>query len=445
MNQAHPPTALAPTDEAASQFSILNATWALFLGLGFLMMGNGLQSSLVGLRAESEGFGTTVSGIVMSFYFVGFLFGTRVANKALQNVGHIRVFAALASIASSSLLVYALAVNPITWGLMRFASGVCFAGLYVVVEGWLNDMATNNNRGRILAVYMVISIGGVGFGQLFLNTGNSGGADLFIVSSVLVSLALVPVALSNASAPPVRINPTLPLGEIWKIVPTGLTTSFMGGIAAGTLFGMGAVYASAEGLSPGAVGIFMLMPMIGGVAFQFPIGLLSDRVSRRAVIFAVAVAGVLIPGALRLTEAGSLASLGLMILMGGVMFPMYSLGVAYSNDWLPREQIVGAAGQLVFTNGLGAVLGPFIASAFIAWLGNSGFFVALALPHAALATYVGYRLISKDAMPVEDQGDFVPFPSRASAVAAQLLVRRPRRPALPIPKRRKHDGSGVGG
>ena len=439
MTETHAPT--APTDESSSQFSILNATWALFLGLGFLMMGNGLQSSLVGLRAESEGFGTTVAGIVMAFFFVGFLFGTRVATKALQNVGHIRVFAALASIASSSVLVYALAVNPITWGLMRFASGVCFAGLYVVVEGWLNDMATNANRGRIMAVYMVISIGGVGVGQLFLGAGNSGGADLFIVSSVLVSLALVPVALSNASAPPVRVNATLPLKEIWEIVPTGLTTSFMGGIAAGALFGMGAVYASAEGLSPGAVGLFMLMPMIGGVIFQFPIGMVSDRVSRRAVIFAVAIAGVVIPAVLRLTEAGSLQSLGLMVLMGGVMFPMYSLGIAYSNDWLPREKIVGAAGQLVFTNGLGAVLGPFIASVFITWLGNSGFFVALALPHAALVVYVGYRLIVKDAMPVEEQGDFVPFPSRASAVAAQLLVRRPRRPAIPIPKRRKNDNA----
>ena len=441
MTRAQTSTAPSTTDESSSQFSILNATWALFLGLGFLMMGNGLQSSLVGLRAESEGFGTTVAGIVMSFYFVGFLFGTRVANRALQNVGHIRVFSALASIASSSVLVYALAVNPFTWALMRFASGICFAGLYVVVEGWLNDMATNTNRGRILAVYMVISIGGVGFGQLFLSAGNSGGADLFIVSSVLVSLALVPVALSNASAPPVRVNPTLPLADIWKIVPTGLTTSFMGGITAGILFGMGAVYASAEGLSPGAVGLFMLMPMIGGVVFQFPIGMLSDRVSRRAVIFAVAILGILVPAALRLTEAGSTASLGLMVLMGGVIFPMYSLGIAYSNDWLPREKIVGAAGQLVFTNGLGAVLGPFIASVFIAWLGNSGFFVALALPHAALALYVGYRMIVRDAMPVDEQGHFVPFPSRASGVAAQLLVRRPRRPAIPIPKRRKNDSS----
>ena len=443
MTQAQAPTEPSSHEESASQFSILNATWALFLGLGFLMMGNGLQSSLVGLRAESEGFGTTVAGIVMAFYFIGFLFGTRVANKALQNVGHIRVFAALASIASSSVLVYALAVNPVTWALMRFATGICFAGLYVVVEGWLNDMATNANRGRILAVYMVISIGGVGFGQLFLNTGDSRGADLFIVSSVLVSLALVPVSLSNASAPPVRVNSTIPLGEIWKIVPTGLTTSFMGGIAAGVLFGMGAVYASAEGLSPGAVGLFMLMPMIGGVVFQFPIGMLSDRISRRTVIFAVAVTGVLVPAALRLSEAGSLQSLVLMILMGGVMFPMYSLGVAYSNDWLPAEKIVGAAGQLVFTNGLGAVSGPFLASAFIAWFGNNGFFVALALPHALLTLYVGYRMIAKDALPIDEQSDFVPFPSRASAVAAQLLIRRPRRPTIPIPKRRKNDRTGV--
>ncbi len=391
------------------------------------MMGNGLQSSLVGLRAESEGFGTTVTGIVMSFYFVGFLFGTRVANKALQNVGHIRVFSALASIASSSVLVYALAINPITWAMMRFATGVCFAGLYVVVEGWLNDMATNTNRGRILAMYMVISIGGVGAGQLFLNTGATAGPDLFIVSSVLVSLALVPIALSGASAPPVQINPAFPLRKIWHIVPTGLMTSFLSGIGNGALFGMGAVYASAAGLSPGAIGLFILMPMVGGVVFQFPIGALSDRVSRRGVIFAVAAVGVAVPLFHLGIAPGTAASYGLMLLLGGVMFPLYSLGIAYTNDWLPTDEIVGAAGQLVLTNGVGAVAGPFIAAAFISGFGNEAFFLSMALAHGVLFCYLAYRIAAKDALPVDKQGEFIPYPSRGSAVAAQLLVRRRKR------------------
>ena len=408
----------------STRFELLGATWALFLGLGFLMMGNGLQSSLVGLRTESEGFGTTVSGIVMSFYFVGFLFGTRVANKALQNVGHVRVFAALASIASSSVLVYALAVNPLSWAAMRFATGMCFAGLYVVVEGWLNDLATNDNRGRTLAVYMVVSIGGVGVGQLFLSTGATSGPNLFILSSVLVSLALVPVALSGASAPPVTINPTFPLREIWKIVPTGLITSFASGLGNGALFGMGAVYASGAGLSPAAVGIFILMPMIGAVVFQFPIGIISDKVPRRVVIFGVALVGVLVPIALASTEAGSTLSLGLMVLLGGMMFPMYSLGIAYTNDWLPSGQIVAAAGQLVLTNGLGAVFGPFMATGFIRVFGNQGFFLSIATAHLFLVIYLGYRLITRDGLPLDRQGPYVPFPARASGAAAGLLVRR---------------------
>jgi MFS family permease len=388
------------------------------------MMGNGLQSSLVGLRAESEGFGTTVTGIVMSFYFVGFLFGTRVATKALQNVGHIRVFAALASIASSSVLVYALAINPITWAMMRFATGVCFAGLYVVVEGWLNNMATNANRGRILAMYMVVSIGGVGAGQLFLNTGATAGPDLFIVSSVLVSLALVPVALSGASPPPVFVNRTFSLRKIWQIVPTGLMTSFLAGVGNGALFGMGAVYASAAGLSPGAIGLFILLPMAGGVAFQFPIGALSDRVSRRGVLFVVAAVGVAVPAMHLGVDPGTPTSYGLMLVLGGVMFPLYSLGIAYTNDWLPSDEIVGAAGQLVFTNGLGAVVGPFLAAALISGFGNEAFFLSVALAHGVLVCYLGYRIVAKDALPVDEQGRFIPYPSRGSAVAAQLLVRR---------------------
>ncbi len=391
------------------------------------MMGNGLQSSLVGLRAESEGFGTTVASIVMSFYFIGFLFGTRVANKAMQNVGHIRVFSALASIASSSVLIYALAVNPVSWALMRFATGVCFAGLYVVVEGWLNDMATNANRGRILAAYMVISIGGLGVGQLFLSTGATAGSDLFIVSSVLISLALVPVALSGASTPPVQINPTFPLREIWQIVPTGLITSFLTGIATGALFGMGAVYASAAGLSAGAIGLFILMPMIGGVVFQFPIGALSDRVSRRGVTFVVATVGVAVPLLHLGIDPGTTVSYGLMLLLGGVMFPLYSLGIAYTNDWLPSGEIVAAAGQLVLTNGLGAVAGPFLAAAFISGFGNQAFFLSMAAAHGVLVCYLAYRIVAKDALPLDKQGGFIPYPSRGSAGAAQLLVRRRKR------------------
>ena len=409
------------------------------------MMGNGLQSSLVGLRAESEGFGTTVAGIVMSFYFVGFLFGTRVANKALQNVGHIRVFAALASTASSSVLVYALLVHPITWALMRFATGVCFAGLYVVVEGWLNDIATNANRGRILATYMVISIGGVGVGQLFLNSGATAGADLFIVSSVLVSLSLVPVALSGASAPPVQISPTFPLREIWQIVPTGLVTAFLTGIGNGALFGMGAVYASAAGLSPGAIGLFILMPMIGGVAFQFPIGAWSDRVSRRGVILVVAAVGVAVPLLHRGIDPGTPVSYGLMLVLGGVMFPLYSLGIAYTNDWLPTEEIVGAAGQLVLTNGFGAVAGPFIAAAFIRGFGNQGFFLSIALAHGVLVCYLAYRIVTMDGLPVNEQGEFIPYPSRGSAVAAQLLVRRRNRKQAARKQRRRFETSSESG
>jgi MFS family permease len=404
--------------------ALLGATWSLFLGLGLLMMGNGLQTSLVGFRAESAGFNTTVIGVVMALYFVGFLFGTRIANLALRNVGHIRVFSALASVASSSVLVYALAVNPLTWGMMRFATGVCFAGLYVVVEGWLNDLATNENRGRILAVYMVISVGGIGFGQLFLNFGDARGSDLFIVASVLVSLALVPVALSGASTPPARTNPTFPLREIWKVVPTGLITSFLTGIGNGALFGMGAAYASRAGLSPARIGLFLLMPMVGAVIFQFPVGAISDRVSRRGVILGVALTATIIPLILRGLDAGSIASLALMLLLGGAMFPLYSLGIAYTNDWLPQDEIVGAAGQLVMTNGLGAVLGPFLASALIGAFGNQSYFLSLALAHGVLVVYLLYRVLTRDAMPTERQTHYLPYPARALGGAAQLLVRR---------------------
>ena len=410
------------------------ATWALFAGFGLLMMGNGLQGSLLGIRSESEGFSTFATGAVMACYFAGFLFGSKMAIKALGNVGHIRVFAALASMASTSVLIHAIAVTPVTWALMRFVTGLCFAGLYVVAESWLNEMATNQNRGRLLAIYMVVGMGGLAAGQLFLNFGSPDGFELFVVASVMVSLAAVPVSLSASSAPPLRQIVPFPIREVWRIVPSGVVTSFFGGMAAGALMGMGAVYAANAGLSPGRIGLFMAAPMIGAVILQFPIGIVSDRVPRRGVIFVVALAAMLVSVALVVVDPATALALVLMAVLGGTMFPLYSLGIAYTNDWLPQDKILGAASGLVFINGLGAVCGPLLASALIFGLDNSAFFWSTAVTHAAIVAYIGYRIVAKDGVRVEDQGDFMHMPARASASAAQLLVKRVPKPKLKKPQ-----------
>ena len=208
-----------------------SAVRTLLVGMALLMVGNGLQASVLGVRAEIEGFGFAVGGAVMAGYFVGFLFGTAVAERFLAAVGHIRVFAALASTASSAAILHAVWVNPVTWALLRLVFGLCLAGLYVVVESWLNDMATNANRGRIMAGYMVVMMGGLGVGQLLLVGGDPAGFELFILVSVLVSLALVPITLSATTAPPVAVPEPLSLRRLVSVIPTGAVTAFWAGAA----------------------------------------------------------------------------------------------------------------------------------------------------------------------------------------------------------------------
>jgi MFS family permease len=404
--------------------SVAAATWALFVGLAFVMVGNGLNGSLIGVRSEAEGFSLAVTGVIMAAYFAGFLAGTAYAEATLRSVGHIRVFAALASLASSVVLVQAISVHPITWGITRFLFGACMAGLYVVVESWLNDLADNRTRGRILSVYMIISMGGVGLGQLLLNINDTSGFKLFIIASVLVSVSLVPVTLSASSSPPLTIPDRIGLRSLVHRIPTGLVSSFFSGAAAGALLGMGAYYASQVGMSAARISFFLSAPMLGALLFQWPIGWLSDKLPRRGVLFAVAVAGAITPLlALAVSERSGVAVVA-MFLVGAAMFPFYSLTVAYSNDWLEPEEILGAAGTLVRVNGTGAIVGPLLAGGLMAAIGPRMFFWTITILFATVATFIAYRIVVADAPPRSRKTRWVPFPARALAGAANLMVPR---------------------
>jgi len=422
-NVAAPP---APLDRGTSQpliprSSVAAATWALFVGLALVMVGNGLNGSLLGVRSDQEGFSLTVTGVIMAAYFAGFLAGTVYAESALRTVGHIRVFAALASLASS-----AASVHPVTWIVTRFLFGACMAGLYVVVESWLNDLATNQTRGRILSVYMIVSMGGVAIGQLLLGVEDTSGFILFIVVSVLVSLSLVPTTLSASSAPPIAVAEPIGFRALLPRIPTGLVASFFSGAGAGALIGMAPVYASLVDLSTARISLFLAAPMIGALLFQWPIGWVSDKLPRRGVMFAVAVAAAVMPLIALAVPSDSPTAIIAMFLMGGAMFPFYSLSVAYSNDWLRAEEILGASGTLVRVNGTGAILGPLATAALMAAIGPRMFFWTVTGIFAAVAAYILYRIIFADALPHERQRRWVPFPARASAVAANLIPRRRR-------------------
>jgi len=313
-------------------------------------------------------------------------------------------------------------LDPVVWTAMRFVTGLCMAGQYVVAESWLNDLATNETRGRLLAIYMVVVSAGYGLGQLLLGTSSAAGFDLFAVASILTSLAVVPVALSESSAPPYRAPSRVSLRELASLVPTGVISALLVGVAHGALTGMGALYAARAGLSSGQIALFMGAPMAGGVAFQWPISAASDDVDRRAVAVVVAGAAAATAVLLALARPAGWTTYLMMLVLGGLSYPLYSLAAAYTNDWTEPEQMMAVASQLVTVYGAGAFLGPVLAGALMGAFGDRWYFWSLVGVHAVIAAYVFYRMLAWRAPLVERPWSEVSFPARAFFVPATLVA-----------------------
>ena len=271
-------------------FKVLHNSWPLFFGIGLIMVGNGLQGTLLGVRATMEGFDTATIGLIMSLYYFGFLGGSYYVPKLMSRVGHIRVFAALASLASGTVLLHGLYPDPFLWAIIRAFTGFAYAGLYIVVESWFNNVSTSKTRGRIFGLYQLISYSGMVLGQFLLNFSDPAMIDLFVITSILVSIAIMPIALSSRPAPEFEEPDHLSLKRLFKISPFGLIGVFITGLGTGTLFGLGAVYATEIGMSIAQTSTFMAFFIVGGVVSQIPIGWLSDHFDRRIVMIGTVLA-----------------------------------------------------------------------------------------------------------------------------------------------------------
>ena len=399
----------------------IKSSWALFVGIALIMLGNGLQGSLLGLRASSEGFSTSVTGLVMSGYFAGFLIGSFFVPKMVTAVGHIRVFAALASLASTAVLMHIIVIEPWFWVVMRLVTGFSYAGLYVVAESWINDKATNETRGQLLAAYMVVVLGGMGAGQILLNLGDPDGFALFILSSVLISLAVVPLLLNASPAPGFEAPSKVGLRELYRMSPLGVVASFGTGMAHGTLFGMAAVYAEQVGLTVAGVSFFVGMIFVGGVLLQWPIGFLSDKFDRRRVLTVVTlIAAAAALGGATLGGFSNYALFFFIGIFGGVCMPLYSLCIAHTNDNLTPEQMVAASSTLYIFVGLGASIGPTSAAFLMDLFGPGAYFYFLFLIHAAIGLFALYRMTRRESVPLAEQGPTIPVASTATSVVTAL-------------------------
>jgi MFS family permease len=401
----------------------VRSCWALLLGIALMMLGNGLQGSLLGIRASLEGFPTTATGILMSGYFAGFLGGSVLAPKLVARVGHVRVFAALASLASSAILIHVVWIDPASWTVVRLVTGFCYAGLYVVAESWLNDQATNQTRGQLLSIYMVVMLGGAAAGQGLLNVADPAGANLFILVSILVSLSLIPMLLSTGQTPPFAAPRPVSIRELYRVSPTGVVGYFGAMLASGAYFGMGAVYGREIGLSVRDISVFVSLILLGGMFLQWPLGRLSDAWDRRQVLTGVTfLAALFALLASVAAERSLLALFALTALFGGTTLPMYSLCIAHTNDYLERDQIIQASGTLVLIGGIGAVFGPISAAVAMQSFGPRGFFWWLATIHAAIGVFALYRMTRRPALPRAEQGSYMAVAHRVTPVASALYA-----------------------
>jgi MFS family permease len=400
----------------------IRSTWALFLGLTLLMVGNGLLLTVVGLRAPLEGFATPVVGVVMSGYYVGFLAGALLTPVMVRRVGHIRVFAALACCASTAALLHTLVIDPVSWTLMRVATGLCASGLYVVAESWLNDSATNRTRGQILSAYMIVLLGGLAAGQALMTLADPAGFQAFVLASVLVSLAVIPILITRTQAPPYAAPRPVGPRRLYRISPLGVVGAWLTGVAHGAFYGMGAVYATAVGLSAAEAALFLSVMTIGGMVLQWPIGRVSDRFDRRTVIIAVALAAAATAlAAGHVGGASAAAQLALAALFGGLTLPLYSLFIAHTNDHLAPSEIVPASGSLVLVGGTGAILGPLGVSAAMSLVGPAAFFWWLAAVHAAMVAFALYRMARRSSPPLGEQARTVSLAGAGASATALAL------------------------
>ena len=397
--------------------SVIAGAWALLLGIALIMLGNGLQNTLLGVRATLEGFGTGTTGLVMTGYFLGFLAGSVVVPRLVGNVGHIRVFAAVASLASAATLLHTVFVTPASWFLIRLATGFCFAGLFVVAESWINDAATNRTRGQLLSVYMIMVLGGVGSGQLLMNLADPRGFELFVVVSVLVSVALIPITLSVGRAPAFEAPESIGMRALFRASPLGVTGAFLIGIAHSALYAMGPVFATEIGLPVDRTALFIAVALFGGLILQWPIGWLSDRFDRRRVIV---VATWLAAGSSVVAGMHGVDSYALLIaftaLLGGTSMPLYSLCGAHTNDHLTPRQIVAASATLVLVGGFGLTMGPLLAAALMRLGGPPGLFWLIAVVHGCIGVFGLYRMVRREPVPLDEQRTYQPVSLRTSPV-----------------------------
>lgn len=399
---------------------VLSNVWALLLGVVLIMLGNGMHFTLIGLRGGIEGFSSAELAIITSGYYAGFLSGARFTPVLIRRVGHVRVFAALGSFMSAGLIAFPLLTDPWAWTPIRLLLGFCMSGIYVAAESWLNDSATNETRGKVLSAYMIAQTLGIIGAQGLLTLGDASTSVLFICASILVSISFAPILLSAAAVPAVQVAKPMPLLALMKVSPLGTVGIFLLGSVYATQSGMGAVFGSQIGLSANSIALFVAMLFAGALVMQYPIGWLSDRVSRSKLIFWLSCIGGISCGFGWMSQEGFWPLMVSAFFAGGVATPLYALFLAYTNDSLLPSDMPAASGGLVFAFGVGAIFGPLLSGWFMQAFNPSAFWWVIGVTFLGIASFALINMTQQEEeVAVEDTDSYLGVLPTASPVAVE--------------------------
>ncbi len=423
-------------------YKIIKNSWALFTGFGMIIISHGFQGNLLGIRAVLEDFNYIATGTMMSGYFIGYFIGANMVPNLVSKVGHIRVFAAFASIASLSALVHAVFIDPYVWTMSRFLTGFSMIGIFIIVESWLNDRATNKTRGKVLSLYMLVTYLGMSMGNLLLNVSSPKNYEPFIMISLLFSVALVPILLTKRKPPKFKKTSSIKIKELFKISPFGSFSTFCSGFIFSAMLTMLSVYAVTMNLSVFEISVLLVGVTLAGALFQWPIGSLSDNYDRRLVIIGcclfasiftilsifysgLSFNNLLAEEMLRFnyfsigTGMNKTKLFIFIILLAGMILPLFSLNLALVNDYIPKEKFVAAGGGLNIIFGLGAIGGPIICSVLMSFLGPNGFFIHLLFFLFIISLFGVFRLTRRK---YEDnpESTFTPLPKDITPLGIEL-------------------------
>jgi len=414
-------------------FKILKNSWALFVGYFVLMIAHGFQGNLLGVRSVIEEFNFIAVGAMMSGYFIGYFSGANSIPKLVGKVGHIRVFAAFASLASLSILIHALFVNPIVWTFARFITGFSLVSIFIVMESWLNDRANNRTRGQLLSIYMFITLIGLALGTLLLNFSSPEKYEPFILVSLLLSSALIPILLTKRKAPKFKKLGYIDVRGLYKTSPLATFSMFCTGLIHSALFSLGAVYAASMNFTLFEISLLLFLITISGGVFQWPIGYYSDKSDRRVIIIFCTFAAALFSFLAIIASGSSLENMYLATNVGtdkimffiyaslyaGMSVPLFTLNLAYINDYIPKEKFVAAGAGMQIIFGMGAMSGPFLCSLLMNKFGSNGFFVHLLFFHLIIGLFGLYR-ITKRGYKDNPESTYTPLPRNITPLGIEL-------------------------